>query len=287
VNLPQNPSPRLQYWLAGIVYPVSLLAAWLIYTRLLGNPANFVGGDPAGEPLQGNYLGVVHKGGPLVVLLVAFQIILLTYAVERLLTIQRARGRSANALFLREIKQLIEAGRHSEAIAACDRHRGSAANVVRNGLSSYALLADDPDKSEDEKLLLLRHDLEEATQLELPQLNNNLPVISTLAQIATLIGLLGTVTGMIKAFAALARVGSPDAVGLAGGISQALVTTALGIPTSAVAIVCYNFFSSRIASITFAIDEAIYAIVHAFKLRQQGRRSESQATAVPPSTPTP
>ncbi len=270
----KSDSSRFQYWLAGVIMPASLIAAYLIYTQILGNPANFTGGNPAAEPLQGNYLGVIHKGGPLVVLLISFQIILVAYVIERFLTIARAKGKGANALFIREVKQLIEQGRHREAMAACEKQRGSAASVILNGLSTYDQLAADGSKSEEEKRLLLQHDLEEVTQLEIPQLNNNLVIISTLAQIATLIGLLGTVTGMIQAFAALARVGSPDAVGLAGGISQALVTTALGIPTSAVAIVFYNFFSSRISNIIFAIDEASYAILHSFKVRMAGKSTE-------------
>jgi biopolymer transport protein ExbB len=264
----KSDTTRIQYWLAALVMPLSLLLAWFIYARVMGNPANFENGNPLGEPLRGNYLGVIYKGGPLMVPLIAFQIILVTYVLERFLTIRKAKGKSANAPFIRQVRQLIEQGRHQEAIQACDQHRGSAANVVRDGLTTYGLLADDPEMTEEDKRLLLRYELEQATQLEIPQLNNNLAIIATLAQIATLIGLLGTVTGMIQAFSSLARVGSPDAVGLAGGISQALLTTAFGIPTSAVAIVAYNFFSSRINNIVYAIDEASYAILHAFKVRQ-------------------
>ena len=72
---------------------------------------------------------------------------------------------------------------------------------------------------------------------------------------------------MIEAFAALARVGAPDAVGLASGISQALVTTALGISTSAVAIVAYNFFTDKIDKLVYAIDESTFSIVNTFKSR--------------------
>ena len=93
---------------------------------------------------------------------------------------------------------------------------------------------------------------------------------------------MGTVTGMIQAFAALARVGSPDAVGLAGGISQALVTTAMGIPTSAIAIVFYNLFTSRISNIVYAIDEASYAILHAFQIRQGQKLLDRSAAVGPP-----
>ena len=257
-----------QTWLAAIVIPVSLVTAWLIFHFVLGNPSNFVGGDPSAEPLQHNYLGVIYKGGPLVVLLIAFQVILLAYAIERFLTIRLAWGSGAALNFIHRIKPLIENGQHAEALAACDTQRGSVGNVMRNGLTTYGLLAEDSSKTDDEKVQLLEHDLEEATQLELPPLTNNLPVLSTLAQISTLIGLLGTVTGMIRAFAALARVGSPDAVGLAGGISQALVTTALGITTAAVAIVCHNLLASRVEKITHAIDEASYAVLHAFQVRR-------------------
>jgi biopolymer transport protein ExbB len=272
---PSRTDRPVQAWLAAVVIPAALVAAWAIYRFVLGDPSHFVGGDPSGEPLPGNYLGVIHKGGPLVILLIAFQVILLTYVVERFLTIRQAWGGGSVTVFLARIKPLIEQGRHTEALAACDEHRGSVASVVRNGLATYGELAADPGKTEDEKILLLQHDLEEATQLELPPLNNNLPVIATLAQIATLIGLLGTVTGMIKAFAALARVGSPDAVGLAGGISQALVTTALGISTAAVAIVFHNLFAGRIAKITFGIDEATYAVLHAFQLRGARQRANA------------
>lgn len=95
----------------------------------------------------------------------------------------------------------------------------------------------------------------------------NMFILSTIAQISTLIGLLGTVTGMIKAFAALAQLGEPDAVGLAGGISQALVTTALGISTAAITIVLYNYFTNRIERIIYAIDESSFSILHSLKIK--------------------
>jgi len=136
---------------------------------------------------------------------------------------------------------------------------------VKAGLESLEKVKSDSSKNSDQKSLAVQQELEEAAQLELPSLSNNLIVISTLAQISTLIGLLGTVTGMITAFSALARVGAPDAVGLANGISQALVTTALGISSAALAIVLFNYFTTRIDKITYAIDEANFSILHTFK----------------------
>lgn len=72
---------------------------------------------------------------------------------------------------------------------------------------------------------------------------------------------------MIQAFAALAQLGEPDAVGLAGGISQALVTTALGISTAAVTIVFYNYFANKVERIVYAIDEATFSIVQSLKIK--------------------
>jgi biopolymer transport protein ExbB len=81
-------------------------------------------------------------------------------------------------------------------------------------------------------------------------------------------GLLGTVTGMIAAFRAIATSGAPDAVALSNGISEALINTALGIGTSALAIILYNFFTSKIDSLTYGIDEASYSIIQNFSASQ-------------------
>src|SRR5690606_30040395 len=121
----------------------------------------------------------------------------------------------------------------------------------------------------EKKVLLIQKDIEETTQLELPMLEKNLGVISTIASIATLVGLFGTVLGMIKAFAALATAGAPDTVALANGISEALINTALGIATSSIAIVFYNFFTTRIDTLTYGIDEANYSIIQNFTARSK------------------
>jgi biopolymer transport protein ExbB len=95
-------------------------------------------------------------------------------------------------------------------------------------------------------------------------LEQNLTIIATLVSIGTLMGLLGTVTGMIKAFSALATAGAPDQSQLANGISEALINTATGIATSTVAIVMYNVFTSKIDKLTYSIDEAGFSIVQTY-----------------------
>ena len=89
-------------------------------------------------------------------------------------------------------------------------------------------------------------------------------ILATISSIATLMGLLGTVLGMIRAFAALANAGAPDSVALASGISEALINTAFGIGTAALAVISYNFFTTKIDKLTYSIDEAGFSIVQSY-----------------------
>ncbi len=247
------------------VIAISLIVSYFIYHNILGHPDNFVGGDPANEPLEGNYLGVIHKGSSIVILQIAFIIILITYTVERGINLYRAGGKGPVRTFAGEVKLLLLREDFDAIEKSCDKQRGSVANVVRKGLSAFRQIQDSASLRPEEQAYRLKRELEEATHLELPHLERNMAIISTIASVATLIGLLGTVTGMIRAFSALARAGSPDAVGLAGGISQALVTTALGIGTAALAIVVYNFYTNKIDKLTYAADETNYALLSRFK----------------------
>jgi biopolymer transport protein ExbB len=97
--------------------------------------------------------------------------------------------------------------------------------------------------------------------LEVPLLEKNLVALSTIATISVLWGLLGTVLGMIRAFNALAKAGTPDAIQLALGISEALVNTAGGLIAAISGILAYNFFTTKVDNFTYMIDEASYSIV--------------------------
>jgi biopolymer transport protein ExbB len=255
---------------SAIVIPLEIVIAVLIYLYVLGNPANFEGGDPNNHPVQGNYLGVVYKGGVVVAFLIALLMMVLTFAIERLITISAAKGKGSVKGFVSRIRSLVGSNNISQAIAECDKQRGSVANVVKAGLVRYNELSKTTDLETEKKVLLIQKDIEETTQLEMPMLEQNLVIIATIASIATLMGLLGTVTGMIRAFTAIATSGAPDAVALANGISEALINTALGIGTSALAIIFYNFFTSKIDSLTYGIDEASYTIIQNFTAQNKG-----------------
>ena len=189
-------------------------------------------------------MGIVYKGGFIVPLLMAVNLILLTFVFERFIMLWRAKGRGNLNSFVRNFRNLLlNEDKIEEASNLCDKQRGSLANVMKAGLHRYRDLQADKTLTNDQKVLALQKDLEEATALELPVLSQNLVILSTIASISVLIGLIGTVLGMIRAFGALATAGAPDALALATGISEALVNTAFGITGSTLSIIFYNYFS--------------------------------------------
>jgi biopolymer transport protein ExbB len=253
----------LMGWFAGGAIIFALLVGVLIYMFVMGNASNFENNDVVkGHPK--NILGIIHRGGFIVPLLIAVNITVILVVVERFITLTAASGKGNSASFIRGIRQMLGKNQFNEAIAACDQQKGSLANVVRSGLVRYQTVTKDAKLSNDEKKAAIEKELEEATGLELPMLSRNLVIISTCASIGTLIGLIGTVFGMIRAFAALANTGAPDTAALATGISEALVNTAFGIIASTLAIIFYNYFTNRIDSMTYSMDEAGYSIVSEF-----------------------
>ncbi len=246
---------------AAIVIVTAIVIGVILYVFVLGNPNNFEGGDPKNNPLPGNYLGVAYKGGLLVPVGIGLLLITITMSIERAITLGRASGKLSMETFVHQIETLLEQDRIDEALALCDKQRGTVGNVVRETLTRLKLVKDDKALTKEQKIAAIQKAIEESLALELPMLEKHMTVIATIVSIATLIGLIGTVLGMIRAFAALATSGAPDAVALATGISEALVNTALGITTSTISTIVYNYFTSRIDDIVYRVDEAGFIIV--------------------------
>lgn len=250
---------------ASLSIVMCILVGVLLWKFVMGDPANFEGGDPEnGHPLSGNYFGMVYKGGYVVPVLMGLFLMVIVFSFERFFVIGKATGKGNVDQFVKKIQGFIGAGNIDSAISECDKQEGSVANVIKSGLKKYKEMETEPKMDTEQKCLAIQKDIEEATALEMPMLEQNLTVIATLVSIGTLMGLLGTVTGMIKAFAALSTAGSPDQAALANGISEALINTATGIATSALAIVMYNIFTSKIDKLTYAIDEAGFSIVQTY-----------------------
>ncbi len=249
-----------------ILIIIAFVIALAIYTQVFGNPANFADGVTREQPLAGNLLATIYTGGPLVVVLLMLSIMDVAIIFERIFSLKKAGGKKSVANFFKEIITYLDNNELDAAIEACDKQRGSVANIIRASLTRFKELSADKNQMEAEKQLAeVQRAVEEATMLETPLLEKNLIALSTIASIATMVGLLGTVLGMIRAFAAMARAGAPDAIQLAIGISEALVNTAGGLITAIMGIVAYNFFVNKVDNFTYSVDEASYNVIQILK----------------------
>jgi biopolymer transport protein ExbB len=254
-------------WIA----PVScILIGYLFWRLFLGNPANF---DktiqdgwfwPEYDGAKGG-LYRMYLGGIIVPILIGALLTVLTFVIERFMTISKATGAGNIAEFIRKVQYHLANKNVDAAIGECDRQKGSVGNVMKAGLRKYKEMINVGELDTDQKVLAIQKEVEEATALELPMLEKNLVFLSTIASVATLMGLLGTVLGMIKSFAALGAAGGGEAAQrLSQGISEALYNTALGIGTSAISIIMYNIFTTRIDGITYGIDESGFTLTQSF-----------------------
>jgi len=247
------------------VIVITLVVAISIYWFVLGNPGNFLNGDERTKPA--NILGTVFTGGIIVPILIGLTLMDLTLVFERLFSLKKANGRASITAFLKTVQSQLMSGKIDDAMKACDAQRGSAANIIRTGLERYRGIVADKKLDAEKKMAETQRAIEEATSLETPLLERNLIALSTIASIATMFGLLGTVIGMIRAFTALARAGAPDAIQLSIGISEALVNTALGLLAAIIGIIAYNFFVTKVDNFTYMIDEASYNVVQILNTR--------------------
>lgn len=209
----------------------------------------------------------VKDGGPVVIVLIALLIIIVTLIVERILSLKKAQGREALATYLRKVQQAIHGGDVDGAIQLSDKQRGSLAAVIGAGLRRYK----EVESLGDRKAAMdeVKQAIEEATLLEVPILEKNLVAMSTIASIATMVGLFGTVIGMIRAFYSLGSGGgTPDPQQLSLAISEALINTAGGIGAGIIAIVAYNYFTTKVDGFTYMIDEASQSIVDSLARRR-------------------
>lgn len=259
----------------SLIAPVlCLLAGYFIWRLVLGNPANFgvpsVPGDEGwfwpGRHDPKSALSKMYLGGIIVPVLIGTFLTMLTFVIERFMTITKANGTGNNADFIRKVQYQLANKNVDAALAECDKQKGSVGNVMKAGLHRYKEMISNTELSTDQKVMAIQKEVEEATSLELPMLEKNLVFLSSIASLATLIGLLGTVVGMIRAFGTLGSDsgGSASAQALSVGISEALYNTALGIGTSAFAIMFYNIFTTKIDGITYGIDESGFTLTQTF-----------------------
>ncbi len=210
----------------------------------------------------------IRLGGILVPFLICITLMLVTYIAERMITLAKAKGSAPLTKFFSEFIKHVRDGKYSDAAGLCDKQRGSAAAVLKAGAEQYLRTANDKAMGMDKRLAETQRAINEARLLEVPFLERNLIALSTIASIATMVGLLGTTIGMIRSFAAMSTQGAPNAAELARGISEALVNTALGLFAAILGIVAYNFFVNKVDQFNYSIDEAAYLMVEILKEKE-------------------
>jgi biopolymer transport protein ExbB len=253
-------------WVAPVV---CIVLGYCIWRFILGADSNFTKPDLGGgwhPDQQGPKSGIVrmYQGGVIVPILIGALLTVITFVIERLMTISKATGTGNIAEFIRKVQYHLANKNIDAAISECDKQKGSVGNVMKAGLRKYKEMIT-TELDTEQKVIAIQKEVEEATALELPMLEKNLVFLSTIASVATLMGLLGTVIGMITSFAALGEAGGGEAAQrLSQGISEALYNTALGIGTSAVSIIMYNIFTTKIDGITYGIDESGFTLTQSF-----------------------
>lgn len=254
-------------WIAPVF---CIVAGYCIWRFILGDPTGFNAPSNEGwfwpehkDPKDA--LHRIYEGGIIVPLLIGMLLMVIVFSIERFLTIRKALGNGSIADFIRKVQYHLANRNVDAALAECDKQRGSVGNVMKAGLRRYKEMIAETGLDTEQKVLAIQKEVEEATALELPMLQKNLVFLSTIVSCGTLIALLGTVIGMIKSFSALGQEGGAGAASeLAVGISEALYNTALGIGTSALSLVMYNIFTTKIDSITYGIDESGFTLTQSF-----------------------
>lgn len=177
------------------------------------------------------------KGGPIMWLILICSVLAVGILIERLISLRQEQIDTQS--FMDQISKSIRRNKIKEALDLCDRTHGPIANILKAGILKH-----DRPRSE------VREVIEDAAMREVPRLEKNLPVLATVAHIAPLLGLLGTVTGMVSAFQVIENKASalnPINPGdMAGGVWEALLTMAFGLCVAIPTFVAYNYLVSRV-----------------------------------------
>jgi biopolymer transport protein ExbB len=202
----------------------------------------------------------IKDGGYVVIILMVLTMLDITFIIERSMSMRKAKGKRSQVAFLRDTMDAIRKNDIGTAMNHCNTQQGTMANVLRAGLERFQSVSDE-NLTSDRQVAEIKRALDEANALETPLLERNLIALQTIATIATLVGLLGTTIGMIRAFSAMANEGAPDAIQLALGISEALINTAGGLAAAIMGIVAYNYFVNKVDQVVYAVDEVSQEVV--------------------------
>jgi biopolymer transport protein ExbB len=200
--------------------------------------------------------------------LLFFSVLAATVAIERFIVFSKAKINVSD--FLTKIRKALLVNRNvKEAIKICEQSKGPVASVMKAGLLRYGHSREDVEKT-----------IENAALYELDRLEKRLGVLATTANVAPMLGFLGTVAGMIKSFATLAEQGLTNPAAVAVGISEALITTATGLIIAIPAQLVYNWYTTKITRFVRDIETASNMLIETFTemdSQRYGSGGEGQA----------
>lgn len=211
-------------------------------------------------------LETIIKGGSMMVPLMVLSVLALAVAIDRWLAFS-ANDRVDSRSLRSQVLELLAAGRIDEAAVLCGSTPGPVSAVMLAGLQAYAKFRKVTAGRPDVCRALVEDAMENYSQVAAGAINKRLGVLSFIAGAAPLLGMLGTVTGMISAFAGMA-VGGVSNETVSAGISEALITTAAGLIIALVAVVPYHYFTARAGEIEAEMVESASELLDFITLRQ-------------------
>ena len=194
-------------------------------------------------------LEIIQKGGIVMYFILLLSLIGVVIIIERLLYFRHIRVDEES--LIRRLKSALEKGHHDEAMSICEQNPSPITNLMRVGI-----------EYRNQPKQVIREAILDTANLETPKLERSLSALGTIATLAPLLGLLGTVTGNIRAFGVLGQFGAVGDPGLlAQGIAEALITTAAGIIVAIPAIIFYNYLVTKVNHIILRLENRVNELV--------------------------
>ncbi|MFA4991830.1 MAG: MotA/TolQ/ExbB proton channel family protein [Candidatus Omnitrophota bacterium] len=204
---------------------------------------------------------IIQKGGPVMYPIILCSILAFAIIIERLYHLNKAKIDTRD--FMNNIEVTIKRNRIAEAIKICEETSGPIARIVKAGIIKH-------DRPRQE----IREAIEDAGHQEVPRLERHIGLLATIAHISPLLGLLGTVTGMVKAFQTIQEKSvsfNPVSPGdLAGGIWEALLTTVAGLIVAIPAVVIYNYLVNRVDEFVLEMERSATEVINILSQRVEG-----------------
>ena len=215
--------------------------------------------------------GWLIQGGWFMIPLTLCSIVGLAIIADRWLYI-RAAKKEAEAVLV-QIDQLAAKGDLDALREYCKANGGYISAIFQAGVDKYKQLQDEPN------LDFVQHEvsrlMEDASIANMADLEQRLPLLGTVGNVAPLFGFAGTVTGMINAFKAISMEANPSAQTVAAGIYEALITTAAGLAIAIPVVLFYNFFTGQIDAINARVEESANNVIDTMVMNLVSRRKSA------------